>query len=344
MSRWILTMGLCAAVVALGSPAGADESPTKVSGYFFGDAYWMAANHEAALESSNGFWLRRVYLTVDHKLDDGFSTRLRMEMGSPGDFTTSAKLVPFVKDAYLKWKRGRHSVLFGISGTPTWGALEKSWGYRSIEKTPLDLQKWGSSRDFGVAVKGALDVGKKVRYHVMLGNGNSTKSETNDGKKVMASLGFHPNEHLFLEGYVDVENRVGETDRTTYQGFAGYKGSKGRVGVHYARQEREQGVGTENLKLDLLSGFAVLKASDTVNLFSRVDVMSDANPSAAKISYLPFAEDAEATFYVVGVDFVASDQVNIMPNVEFITYKSTLDGVEDPASDVMGRITTFVRF
>ena len=166
-------------------------------GYMFGDAYYLASHDDGvnedtddAIEGANGLWFRRIYLTFDWTFNDAWSARLRTEMGSPGDFKTASSLVPFAKDAYVRWKNGNHQITLGISGTPTWAVIEDFWGYRSVEKTLLDLQRIASSRDVGVAFKGSLDQAKKFRYNLMLGNGNSVRNENNEGKKVLLSLGF----------------------------------------------------------------------------------------------------------------------------------------------------------
>lgn len=155
----------------------------KISGYMFGDYYYVVANHNEELEDNNGFWFRRIYLTYDHGLSEDFAVRFRIEMNSAGDFSSQSKLTPVVKDAYLKWKHARHRILVGISSTPTWAVVEKVWGYRSVEKTPLDLQRFGSSRDFGLAIKGSLDQQQRWNYHFMFANGSSNGSENNKGKK-----------------------------------------------------------------------------------------------------------------------------------------------------------------
>ncbi len=124
------------------------DQAVKISGLVFGDYYWVASNHNNSLEDSNGFWLRRMYLTFDKPLTKTIDTRLRFEMNSAGDFSTKSKLDPFVKDAYVRWKFSKlHQAYIGLSSTPTWNVVEGFWGYRSIEKTILDLQKFGNSRD-----------------------------------------------------------------------------------------------------------------------------------------------------------------------------------------------------
>ena len=148
---------------AKSAPQEDRSSPDKFSGLAFGDLYVVAANHDAALEGENGLWFRRVYFTYDRKLSDEFDMRFRLEMNSSGDFKSSAKLEPFVKDMWVRYKRGGTSVYLGMSSTPTWGRVEGFWGYRDVEKTPLDLHKYTGSRDVGVAVKGALGDAGRVR-------------------------------------------------------------------------------------------------------------------------------------------------------------------------------------
>lgn len=120
----------------------------------FGDAYAVASHHDPEIDGQYGFWLRRGDLTFDADLAPKWSARFRLEVNSPGDFESSAKMTPFVKDAWVAWKDGAHDLVFGISPSPTFERTENFWGYRAVEKTPRDLYRLGSSRDFGVAWKG----------------------------------------------------------------------------------------------------------------------------------------------------------------------------------------------
>ncbi|RMH83137.1 MAG: hypothetical protein D6681_16995 [Calditrichaeota bacterium] len=336
MLLWITLMVLASALLA-------DEKPKeKFSGYMFGDFYWVAANHIKEIENQNGFWLRRIYFTYDRSIAEAFSVRLRLEMNSPGDFTTSSKLSPSVKDAYLKWKSGKTQVILGISPTPTWEVVEKVWGYRSVEKTPLDLQKMGGSRDFGVAVKGSLDSEGKVKYHLMLANGSGTKSETNKGKKALLSLGLYPSKNVIVEAYADWNDLPGDNDVFTFQGFLALKGEKGRIGVQFAQQTHKVEDG-EDVDLRVGSVFAVVQASDKVALFGRVDRMFEPNPAGPKISYIPFDGSAKSTFLVGGLDFTPEKTVHLMPNVEVVLYDEVASGVK-PDTDVIPRFTFYYIF
>lgn len=314
----------------------------------FGDIYAVAAHDdgelaegEDELAGSSGLWFRRIYLTIDFQLSSNWKARLRTEMNSPGDFTSRSTLDPFEKDAYVQWSNERHKVSIGLTETPTWSIVEKVWGYRSVEKTLVDLQRIGSSRDIGVDAQGALTADGKVGYNVMIANGNGTRSETNKGKKLMASLSLRPTDEWVLEAYSDYEDLPGESDRLTLQGFAGYQQGASRLGLQYVYQRREMGL-LSDLELRALSVFGVARLSENIKGFARFDKMFDTNPDAGRIAYLPFNSDAKLNLLLFGIDYAVNENVHFMPNAEVVFYDET-NGIA-PGATVMPRITFFVTF
>ncbi len=323
----------------------AQEKPAdKFSGYMFGDYYWVVSHHNSDIENSNGFWFRRIYFTYDHRISRSLSTRLRLEMGSRGDFSTnSSALIPFVKDAYLKWTvNAHHQVYLGISSPPTFYLVEKFWGYRFLEKTPLDLQRWGSSRDFGVMMKGDLLSSGKVRYHFMLGNGSGNKSEVNTGKKFSAAISYYPDRHLVLEVYGDRDERCGAEVWFTYQGFLGYRSEKVRFGLLYSHQLRQLNDHRDE-NLDLASLFITAKIHKQWGLVGRIDRQFDPNARAESQVYLPFDPNSKSTFFLGGIDFMPHPAVHLMPNVEVIVYDADETG-HSPKTDFIPRATFFYIF
>lgn len=328
----ILMLGLATSAFAQVSVGEKGE----IDGTVFSDYYYVVQNHDQALEGENGFWFRRVYFTYNRTLDDQFSARLRLEMDSDGSFTDQgSKMTPVVKDAYLKWKKGDHQILAGISGTPTWGSVEGVWGYRSVEKSPLDLFGFGSSRDLGVSFKGSLTNSGKLKYHFMLGNGNSNRAnETNTGKKVMLSLGYELTDQLFVEIYGDYDDREGNTDRNTLQAFASFSSDDFTIGALYALQSRE------NLTDDyqLASVFTRFAIKEEIGGFLRADYSFDGIAGTDDNDYLPIYGSAPATVIVGGLDFQLSDDVSLMPNIESVLYQEN-DAGFTPTSDIIPRLT-----
>jgi len=288
-------------------------------------------------KDKNGFWFRRVYFTYDYDIIEKFSTRLRVEYNSP-DFTkSSGKLTPYAKDAYLKWKFEKFSLLLGISPTPTWELIEDFWGYRSVEKTPLDLQKFGSPRDFGISLIGKFGSEGKLGYHFMFGNGEGISSENNKFKKIMGEIHFDL-PYFFIQIYGDWADGKGHTDIYTYQGFLGLKTDKFKIGAQYAAQIREKDPDKQDT-YEVASGFITYNLSEKLTLLLRYDKMFDPSPSG--ISYIPFAS-AKSNLLIAGIDFRPNESVSFIPNIEYVFYDET--DTKKPGSDLYLRLTFYYKF
>lgn len=340
-------VGLCFMLIALGAgtalaQVSVGETGT-IKGKVFGDFYWIPLNHNADLKGNNGFWFRRIYFTYEREISDSFSSRFRLEMNSEGDFATNAKLVPVVKDAYLKWSNEKHSIYAGISSSPTWGLVEDVWGYRSVEKTPLDLQKFGSSRDFGVKIKGKLGNDGKIGYNFMVGNGNSNRSELNEGKKIMLALSYELSEHWIIEAYGDFNGQPDNSNIVTGQGFLAYQSEFLNLGVLYAHQFRNKALIAGDLNLDLASVFANFSTSKNTKGFLRVDHLFDPNPDGGDIDYIPFSDLAESTLIIGGIDIKLDSKVHLMPNIETVIYGESAFG-STPDPDLIPRLTLLYNF
>lgn len=336
-----IALGLATMLCVASSPKSALSQETSVGGLFFGDYFAVAQHHDADLEGANGFWARRLYLTFNTRFSDAVDTRARFEAASPGDFTTAGTMQPFIKDLWVRWRNDQHSVVVGLSSSPTWDVPEGIWGLRDLEKTPFDLYKFGSSRDFGLAVKGSFDEAGKVDYHFMVGNGSSTKGETDQGKKFMGSLAFHPTENVTLQVYGDHEDRIGGKDRNTFHVFGAVEGERGRLGLLWGAQSREV-PGESDVDLGVFSGFGVLEVSPRVNLVARVDRLLEPVPDGAKISYFRMDPTAKATFFLAGIDIAIDDHFHVIPNIETFVYDKV--GGVSPGSDVLLRTTFSVTF
>lgn len=340
LKGFLLRVLLLGVVVLPSRPAKAQD--TDVSGRVYADYYWVAASHDAELEGRNGFWFRRIYLTFDHEIVEHWAIRLRGEMDQPGTFTSDDEMIPTVKDAYLRWENEQHAVFLGLAPTPTWSLLEDMWGYRSVEKTPLDLYEFGSSRDIGLSVRGHLGSEQPVRYHAMLANGSGTGTEINTGKKAMLSLAVSPQPSFTVEVYGDIEEETGDQGYYTLQGALYYQRPEGRFGLQYAHQTRYQDAGPD-VGFDLLSVFGRARLNERVNALARVDHQFQPNPFAGGIDYLPFSTTAEATFVVAGLDFALTEQVRLIPNVEAVFYGEADSGV-NPDPEVLPRLTFYYWF
>ena len=322
-------------------PKGEEASAFRISGLVYGDYYYVVDSHRDELVDQNGFWIRRLYFTCDHTLSKALSVRVRLEANSKGDFKSTGVNTPYIKDAWLKWAFGAQALTFGLAPTANIDFVDGFQGYRSVEKNPFDLYRWDSSRDLGLLLQGGLGKQGHTRYSVQFGNGSGTGSEVDQSKSVRGQLVHRFAGGLALEAYTDWQDRPDARDVWTLEAFAGWQEKTWRASLQYGHQERrEAGPGGTDLALDFLSAFAAVQLSPRVTLLGRADRNFDPIPSGETTDYMPFSDQAKATFGYVGADVTLHKNVHLIPNVELTVYDETADGTT-PGTDVVPRVTLF---
>ena len=313
----------------------------KLSVTVFSDAYAALDHHSSAVNGMSGFWFRRIYLTYDRELEGGFAARLNFEAASPGDFATDDKLYTKFKDAYLTYHGEGGTGYFGLTFNPLIGSYEKYHkGYRAIERTPLELFKMSGSRDTGIGFKAYL--GDKTKYWVMLGNDSNYGSETNKGKAFYLNVNHKLAPNLDLNATTVYADKAGSDHWSTTAVFLGYKGDTLEGSLFYAHQARTI-AGGPDVSLDVVSLYISAPASATVRPFFRADFVNGAVPGANKIKYLKLATTASPSLFIVGVDMKLSENVHLIPNVEWVTYSNPIAG-QTPGSDMFIRLTLVAKF
>lgn len=326
-------------------PAAPAPLPYKFSGLVFGDYYYFADHHDPKWESQQGFWMRRAYFTFDYIFTPQITTRFRLEANSNGKLAGGA-ITPYVKDAYLRWTyKGRQQVTLGIQPTLSFDFVESFWGLRHIEKTPLDLYRWDSSRDFGATASGPINEANTLKYSAQFGNESGSNAETDKYKAYRFAARYETNPGFSVEGYVSQFNRDKNADYITAQVFAGYRVKKARVGLQFSYQDRQaaEGSTTGPVKQKLTSFFAVLDPKpQKLSAFLRMDVYNDPCPLCSGIDYLPIDVNAKFIYGVAGIEYYIHPSVRFSPNVEWVSYGTPAKaGVPTPKSDVVARGTFY---
>ena len=234
------------------------------------DNLWDTDRDVTINDALHGFTYRRVYLTTDATISEKFKARFRLEANDK--HAGSKGPIPFVKDMWVDWNyTGNHSARVGVMPPPVFQLSEHVWGFRSLEKTILDVQGVNSSRDFGIRFDGPIPIRNGLaRYAVMLANGDpplySNLSalggrseilvEHDKNKKGYAQISIHPSDKLvFSVGtdygkYLNQFSLDGEVFRSPpYREvrtavFGGYEGDVARFGVeaflYELKREEEQ--------------------------------------------------------------------------------------------------------
>jgi hypothetical protein len=313
-----------------------------ISAYGFGDYYLVLAQHKAELKDQHGFWLRRVYITYESDISDKLKARARLELNSPGNFSTSAaNLTPYLKDAYLSYQYAPlHKVTVGIQDSLAFSNIEKFYGYRHLEKTMFDLYKVRSSRDFAIDFSGAFDAGKKFNYSVQYGNYSGNKNEIDKYKQFGARFFVNITPKLMFEVNGDISTVSGVKTSYLYQAFAGYKDEWGRVGLNFG-QEMVKEDGKDDKKMGVFSAFAVVKLGSKFEALARYDMSMDPQLHGQG-DYLVIEKGYKTNLFITGLAWNIHPKFQIMPNIKMVSYKEN-NGVK-PDNDTYFNVTFYYQF
>lgn len=351
------------------------KSSGKIWGYAFGDyAYKLHADDEQRgnvqysklPKDYNSFNFRRVYLGYDYEFTSNISSQLLLAHESSFEANTSNPDVltdnnrsVYIKAMNIRFKNviPRATIVAGQQATPTFATLgDGVWGYRSIEKTIADMRGVSSSTDLGIGVFGKVGKNENWGYDVLIANSNGAKLENNSFKKIYTSLYVYFFDKKFIiQGnyeYDKVSLAPIHQDISSFKAFAAYKTSLTTIGVEAFRQLKTNSTLADSDYTDVVpSGISFYitqqLTKNKLNLFSRLDFYDpDAGFKKGKNYPGTYNSNKEA-FATIGLDFVASKNVHIMPNLWYNHYQSKLTGASGNLKndyDLEGRITLYFLF
>jgi hypothetical protein len=233
----------------------------------------------------------------------------------------------------------------GIEPSLSIDYVESVWGLRHVEKTPLDLYRWDSSRDTGLTLAGPLNGAGTLSYGVQFGTEPSDYAEIDRDKAVRAVARYERTHGLTMEGMFSRLGHDRVASRTTAQVFAAYRTKKARAGFLYSRQERHavEESTAPDLSLDVFSGFGVVDLRPRkFSVFARVDRYDDPCPDCSGIDYLPIDTSAPFNMLLAGAEYYLHPSVRLSPNVEWVSYGTPREpSAVTPRDDVVWRLTFY---
>lgn len=298
-----------------------------VGGLAYLDYYYTVSSPTEEDEGLHGFTYRRLYLTTDFTLSEDFRGRARLEAneGSSGP----SGPVPFVKDLYLTWAyAGEHSATFGVAPPPAFEVSENVWGYRSLEKTILDLQGIVGSRDVGIRFEGPLAWGGRIRYAGMLANNSGTRVESDPYKRAYVQIAAFPTERLAFTVGADHAGYADPLDTgTRFSGFAGYSAEAFRLGLegYWYRLGFDNDDESESIGLSL---FGAVRLAPAWEMVARIDRASEDLPGTDRLE----------TFFLGGVSYAPNAFVRLIPNIWIFKID------ESERDEMLARMTVEVTF
>lgn len=352
---------LVAAVLFMGAVSASAFAQGKLSGLAYFDYSYNVSRDSLAGSFANAalkgakadqaLQFRRVYFTYDYNISESAVSRFRVE-ADQSSLTSDGKIGVAVKDAYLKLKNvfGNSDLIFGLQPTPAFDISEGVWGYRSLEKTIMDLRGIVSSRDLAIALRGKFDHDGKFGYWVMLGDGTGNKPETDKYKRYYGHLDWAPTSMVKLNVYADYQARADVADpynvntkvsnsTLTTGGFLGFLPADNfRICAEGFLQSTSHGFNTGTAlksKSGLgLSLFAVYGLNPDLDAVVRYDLFDPNTNTASK---------GDSRNYIIGaLAWKLDKNISIMPNVQVETYEKSASKTYD--ASITGRLTVYWKF
>lgn len=263
--------------VAEARPKPGWEANTSVNGRMYYDLTNIEQKKDGTktAPSGVGFDVKRFYVGIDHKFNDVFS----------GNVTTDVSYVAadgltqvYVKKAYLQAKLSDALIVrLGSADLPWIPFAEDVYGFRFLENTIADRDKFGTSADWGVHALGKVGI---FSYQVSAINGagykNPVRAKGMDLEgRVSASLdGFTVGAGGY-SGKLGKDVRGGPPTPHTanrWDAIAAYANPRFRIGVEYFAAENWNNVTTVAAdKSDGTSLFGNVSITPQISVFGRYD-------------------------------------------------------------------------
>jgi len=265
--------------------------------------------HDLTEEAINddGFALKRVYFTYKKEISDGISFKLTTDI----DYKESPKNL-YLKYAMLNWKSPIGKLTFGQQGMNVFNVQEKTWGFRFLEKSPMDKHKFSSSADMGVGYSGKVN---EINYSLLITNGTGyKKTESDEFKKISGQLIYGEKQLAKKDGYnagfsfstepYEVDSVTTES-KTVISLFGGFAGNGLRVGGEFDMFTDAYSEVTQQI-LALYASYGLTPKLEGLVYVDMFDENTDVD------------NDAE-TYIIAGVNYYPGKGLIITPNIRLTT-------------------------
>ena len=213
-----------------------------------------------AIEMSNDMKFKVVF-------DVGRTNKVTDELGNNIEDT---RLVVFLKTAQLDFKCNWGKTSLGLIGTNTYGVQEKNWGYRFVEKSALDKNKFVSTTDLGVGF--SKNFMSNLNVGIQYLNGEGYKSpEINFIQKLNLNINYGEmnllNNNGGNLGFVYSTELTEESPLTMLSLYGGIALRKIRIGTELDISEEKE----------LTSVYLNYIVNRKISIFSRYDILDEDN-------------------------------------------------------------------
>ena len=255
-------------------------------------------------ERGSAFELQRVYLGYKHNFSEHLSSVAVFDVGNPG--VGKLQMTAYVKNAYLKYKKSKLTVNFGMISTTQFKVQESAWGYRYLEKTFQDKYKFNSSADIGISA--AYKIADFLSADIIVVNGEGYKKiEADSTFRTGFGVTLKPIKYLTARAYYDVSTNV--NTQSSISTFLGYATDRISLGAEYVLQLQPDFIVSR--KWNGASFYGTFFLSNKLKLFARYDKLSS-NSLTGETSNWNISGDGQS--FIGGFEFSPVKGIKLAPN------------------------------
>ncbi len=261
----------------------------------------------------NEFSIKRLYFTYEKSIADEMKVVLATDIIEP---INDNAWFSYQKYAYLQWNTSMGDLVFGLQGMNVFNIAEQNWGYRYIEKSPMDAHKFASSADLGLGFKKTFS--DQIHLHLTAVNGGGyKKTETDKYKKMALQLvygelnlqkksGYNAGVVLSSEAfdYGVTDTTVGEAKNSSLLAiFGAYANNAVRIGGEFDQLSNNGSQITKHI-LAFYADYRVTKQMSLYGRYESYDPDVDSN------------DDGDNTI-IAGLNYSPGKGFNVAPNFHY---------------------------
>ena len=260
-------------------------------------------------DDSTAFNFQRQYFGYGGDISDKVSYKILFDVGRT---ELDPRLNVYLKKAQINYKSSLGKFNFGLIGMNTYAVQESNWGYRFIEKSAIDENKFSSTADLGVGFSKSLIDNLNLSLQFINGEGFK-ESQGDKYHKIAFNATYGESNLIKNDGYnagLVYTTEKTDTDPITMTSiFGGFAGIGLRLGGEYDMQTKD------GINSNIISVSANYAVRDNIDIFTRYDIY-DGDTS--------IDNDGE-NYLVTGIVLTCDGGISVAPNVRITTSEDDSD-------------------
>ena len=262
-------------------------------------------------DDESAFNFDRQYFSYAVDMSDDIKFKFISDVGRSWRGTES-RLNIFLKKAQIDYKTSFGKVSMGLIGTNTYGVQEKNWGYRFIEQSAIDKNKFSSTADIGVGFSRSLIDNLNMSLQVI--NGEEFKQPQLDKyHKISLNTTYGERRLNKNDGYntgIVYSTEATDGDPTNMlSAFGGFAGMGLRIGAEYDMLTKGD---TESSIISVSANYSFM---DNKDIFLRYDIY-DGDTSV---------EEDGSSYIITGILLSCGNGLSVAPNMRIESFENDSD-------------------